>query len=231
MQRKVVARVAHVGGNAHTPGLPCRTQHKIVHSASRHTRPIVTSLFQELTLLGFVGLFLFLVEQSGLLQTLSAAAFGEGWEGLLVVHFHQIHMILFLVMVVYLATVLLLMRVGLRLTRVWRVMEEEAHFRERLMQKYAKERMEAEKKEIMNARAPSSRSLSRKGTMMGKALKSGLTQAAGRGAKKLSAHDSVLYSSACCPRGTATIHSRFSHTAFCLARRSVPPSLHLPCGG
>lgn len=127
-------------------------QHKLVRSTSRHTRRVVASLFQELTLLGFVGLFLYLVEQSGFLQFLSGEVFGEGWEGLLVVHFHQIHMILFLVMLVYLGSVLGLMRTNLRLTREWRTMEHEAAFRERLMKRYAEESREKQERRLSDSR-------------------------------------------------------------------------------
>ena len=49
----------------------------IVEIASKNLRPIIESLFGEMTVLGFLSIITFLVTKFGYIQTLSAKLFGE----------------------------------------------------------------------------------------------------------------------------------------------------------
>lgn len=96
-----------------------------LHHATSHevSAPIVNSLFGELSLLGFIGICLFLVVKTRVLTSLSRALLGDdgGLESLV----EQVHMVLFLVMVLFLGKVLLLVHLATRLTMSWRHAEVE----------------------------------------------------------------------------------------------------------
>lgn len=103
-----------------------KMKHYLIHVTPWHTRPIVDSLFAELTLLGAIGLLFFAIEQAGLLYWLSGIVFGEGHEGELTHVFHEVHMVLFLVMVCFLVGILLLVWRSTRMASRWREMEGES---------------------------------------------------------------------------------------------------------
>jgi len=85
-------------------------------------KPVLNSLFGELTLLGFIGLTLFIVDKIDALQTLSDSLFGE--EGAIGELCESVHMALFLVMVLFLTTVLLLVHIGNSISTQWSIWEE-----------------------------------------------------------------------------------------------------------
>merc|ERR1719387_2021916 len=64
-------------------------------------QPILTSLYSELTLLGFIGLLMFTVFKLDALKELSKHLFGEGEE--IKELGEQVHMVLFGVMALFLA--------------------------------------------------------------------------------------------------------------------------------
>ena len=55
-------------------------KHHLQHHCDRIMRPIVDSLFAEMTVLGFVSLFLFLVNKAGFFHFLGAHLYGNDSE-------------------------------------------------------------------------------------------------------------------------------------------------------
>lgn len=86
-------------------------------------KPILNSLFAELTLLGFIGLLLFLVFRMEAVSELSVELLGE--ESELQELSEVVHMALFLVMVLFLATDLTLVYFGVQAERTWHDLEEQ----------------------------------------------------------------------------------------------------------
>lgn len=85
-------------------------------------KPVLNSLFAELTLLGFIGLSLFLLDKLEAVHVLSEDMFGE--DDAIGEISESVHMALFLVMVIFLATVILLIRIGNQVSRKWQRWEE-----------------------------------------------------------------------------------------------------------
>ena len=54
---------------------------KLLESANEHVKPIVRQMFQELTVLGFLSLFVFLLATTKTLENISSAVFGASEEG------------------------------------------------------------------------------------------------------------------------------------------------------
>ncbi|KAF4666267.1 hypothetical protein FOL47_004169 [Perkinsus chesapeaki] len=88
-------------------------QHMVMKGMSRKHDPelfikLAEAFFRELTILGFVGVVLFIIEQSGVLISL---ADGIGLSHEEILHqFHLVHLVVFLVMVTYVLIVALLTR-------------------------------------------------------------------------------------------------------------------------
>lgn len=84
-------------------------------------QPILTSLYSELTLLGFIGLLMFTIFKAEYLHTISTRIFGEPEE--IQELGEQVHMVLFLVMAIFLAQAVGLARFGESIQRKWHVWE------------------------------------------------------------------------------------------------------------
>ena len=83
-------------------------KHKLLHAADKNTKPIINSLFGEMTVLGFLSLFTFCVTQMGVFERMSTRIFGEeGHEELLEI-FESVHYMLFGIMLFFLTCVLVL---------------------------------------------------------------------------------------------------------------------------
>jgi len=67
----------------------------MIEAADRDTRPIIDSLFGEMTVLGFLSLFTFCLAQTGVFPQISVALFGKGEEGELLEIFEFVHYMLF----------------------------------------------------------------------------------------------------------------------------------------
>lgn len=78
---------------------------------------IVTTLFGELTVLGFIAVFLFFLLKSGFLNLLSEKLYHEDHH--LVELFEEVHFDLFFVMLVFLAQTLLLVNSLMRSINKW----------------------------------------------------------------------------------------------------------------
>lgn len=105
----------------------------IEESTPESLKPILDSLFGELTLLGFIGLILFIASKCEAVQIMSMDIFGE--EEAINELSEGVHMGLFLVMLIFLATVLLLVQFGTEIVARWQGWEDtvlaEALVRER----------------------------------------------------------------------------------------------------
>lgn len=86
----------------------------ILDVASEHVKPIVLQMFQELTILGFLSLFVFLMVVTHLLQDISALIFGHSEEGedYLGELVEMTHYLIFLVMAVNIVQVFVLVNLS-----------------------------------------------------------------------------------------------------------------------
>jgi hypothetical protein len=84
----------------------------ILEAATEHVKPIVRQMFQELTILGFLSLFVFLMDVTHLLQDISGAIFGSSPEGeeYLGELVETTHYLIFLIMAVNILQVFVLVR-------------------------------------------------------------------------------------------------------------------------
>ncbi|KAF4745923.1 hypothetical protein FOZ62_015621 [Perkinsus olseni] len=89
---------------------------------------MMDTLFREIMILGFIGLFVFICTKTGLAKEISKAVIGEaakeGGEDPLAESFESIHMIIFCVMVVFIFQCVTLMLGAERITRRWDVWEQ-----------------------------------------------------------------------------------------------------------
>lgn len=95
----------------------------IEESADKTMRPIIESLFGEMTILGFLSVFTFVLVQSGVFEKLSIALFGHEEEELLVEIFEEVHYALFFIMIIFVSQVLILVSQGKASQRQWKKME------------------------------------------------------------------------------------------------------------
>tara|TARA_B110000208_G_scaffold183541_1_gene236375 strand:+ start:641 stop:1078 length:438 start_codon:yes stop_codon:yes gene_type:complete len=89
--------------------------------------PILKALFAELTLMGFIGLLLFIIAKTPILNLASVQIFGEGDENAtrLQEQFETIHMVIFLVMSVFFFEIVLILAGGNRLTALYDQVQDE----------------------------------------------------------------------------------------------------------
>ena len=96
---------------------------KIEKSISKDTKPIIESLFGEMTILGFLSVCTFFVKKSSLFEMLSTNFFGKEEHELLVEIFEQVHFALFFVMIIFVIQVLVLVNQGMNTEKEWLKME------------------------------------------------------------------------------------------------------------
>lgn len=87
---------------------------KLLESANEHVKPIVRQMFQELTVLGFLSLFVFLLATTKTLENISGAVFGASEEGqdYLGELVEITHYIIFLIMGLNIFQVFMLINIG-----------------------------------------------------------------------------------------------------------------------
>ena len=95
--------------------------HHLKETTPEAFQPILTSLYSELTLLGFIGLLMFTIFKLEILEELSKHLFGEGEE--IKELGEQVHMVLFGVMALFLAQAVALAKFGEFIQRKWHVWE------------------------------------------------------------------------------------------------------------
>lgn len=92
--------------------------------ANHDTKPVITGLFSELTVLGFLSLVTFVVSQINVLEQISGAVFGEGEEreGYLEELLEKIHFLIFAIMVIFIFQSLVLLRITNNQLATWKRM-------------------------------------------------------------------------------------------------------------
>jgi hypothetical protein len=106
-------------------------KHHIEHSADRNMRPIISSLFGEMTVLGFLSIFTFCVTKLGFFEKISTQLFGEEEEEALLETFEFVHYMLFFVMVFFVISVLTLVGGAKKTEKTWSTMDRacrDAHY-------------------------------------------------------------------------------------------------------
>ena len=109
----------------------------VEHSAPTNMKPIIGSLFGELTVLGFLSIFTFCVTKLGFFEQLSVQIFGHEEEEELLEMFESVHYMLFFVMVFFVIGVLGLVRRAKDVERKWRMMNRACQNSEYMNQVYA----------------------------------------------------------------------------------------------
>ena len=94
------------------------THEHLLEHTSETMRPIIVGLFGELTLLGFIGLTLFILFKMSWPHELSEYLYGDG--EVIPELGESVHMVLFLVMVIFLAQAVYLARLGDRVLNKWK---------------------------------------------------------------------------------------------------------------
>ena len=119
-------------------------------------KPILKALFAELTLMGFIGLLLFIIGKTPILKIFSGYIFGPGDENAdkLTEQFETIHMAIFLVMSVFFVEIVVILQGGTRLTQLFDLVQEEIVDFNRA--KAAEVRSERRSPELRAAAAPAS---------------------------------------------------------------------------
>jgi Ca2+-binding EF-hand superfamily protein len=95
----------------------------LFHRTSESMRPILTSMFSELTTLGFISVTLFVIFTIPWMETLSESIYGEEEGSELDELSETVHMVLFLVMVLFLAQAIGLVALGNSIQKQWRLWE------------------------------------------------------------------------------------------------------------
>jgi len=92
---------------------------------SEKMKPVVEVLFSEMTVLGFLSLITFCISKMGVLSEISQAVFYDmkDGEGLLEELLESVHYDLFLVMVLFIAQTLALIRLGTQSEKEWQEMD------------------------------------------------------------------------------------------------------------
>lgn len=104
----------------------------IEESADRNMRPIIASLFGEMTVLGFLSIFTFCVTKLGFFETISTKVFGEEEEEELLETFEFVHYMLFFVMVFFVISVLTLVAGAENTEVMWSKMDKACRDRDYL---------------------------------------------------------------------------------------------------
>lgn len=94
----------------------------LLERTSENMLPIMNSLFGELTLLGFIGLSLYLVFQTKCIMSLLERTFPNDEKGI-EERGEQVHMALFMIMVIFLAQAVAMARMGEATQRKWKAWE------------------------------------------------------------------------------------------------------------
>ena len=94
----------------------------IEEEVSPELKPMLASLFGELTVLGFIGIVLFFTFKLQIIQDLNETLYDE--ENAINEMSETVHMALFLVMIIFLGTDLLLIRAGSFVEAGWRKQRE-----------------------------------------------------------------------------------------------------------
>lgn len=107
---------------------------EIIEKCPKEMKPMIDSLFGEMTILGFLSLVTFMFSSAGILTQISTLVFGEGEEESkrLQELLENIHFLIFFVMILFICLVLLLLRMGTKVVNEWHVMNGDVQNRSTL---------------------------------------------------------------------------------------------------
>mmetsp|Transcript_22292 Transcript_22292/g.55923 ORF Transcript_22292/g.55923 Transcript_22292/m.55923 type:complete len:689 (-) Transcript_22292:930-2996(-) len=97
---------------------------KIEESTEEELEPIVTHMWQELTILGFLSLLSFIAVKVGLIDKIAEQLYPEAEKEELKETVENVHMALFLVMVVFIVEVVMLLNLAKVFSREWKAIEK-----------------------------------------------------------------------------------------------------------
>ncbi|OQR89493.1 hypothetical protein ACHHYP_06257 [Achlya hypogyna] len=97
-------------------------------STEETNMPFISTIFSELTTLGFIGSVLFVVSKSGYLEKASVTLFGEGKKLELQETVEMLHMALFLFVVIFLLLCIALLKLGVGVQNEWREFERRSPY-------------------------------------------------------------------------------------------------------
>lgn len=100
------------------------TKEELEERANRNLRPIIDKLFGELTVLGFLSMFTFVITKAGYFAALSELFFGEREELLEIFEF--VHFTIFFVMVAFVLQVLVIVSEAMETESEWMKMDKMA---------------------------------------------------------------------------------------------------------
>jgi len=90
---------------------------RLDESVSETMKPVLATFFAEMTLLGFIGLVFFFINKLEMLNGLSETLFGE--EEALNEMFEMVHMVLFLVMMIFLTQIVFQLKFATTMEKDW----------------------------------------------------------------------------------------------------------------
>lgn len=98
-----------------------KAKHLILHIVPKHLAAIVDSVLMEMTNTGLISIVLYLLESSKVLNDLSYSIFDD--EYFLPHVFHEVHIMIFLVMMIYFLLVFCLVIIAVQLGKTWHHLE------------------------------------------------------------------------------------------------------------
>jgi len=99
-----------------------KLKHHVEHTLPHHMLPVISALFGELTVLGFIALYTYFMLQTGVLPEISTWVYHD--ESELVEQFESVHFTLFFVMVTFLVQAYMLLGAAMRAERRYSEIEE-----------------------------------------------------------------------------------------------------------
>lgn len=99
----------------------------LMHHSPRDMIPIINSLFGEMTILGFLNLIMYCIHSAGILEKISADIIGnqnEEARGYITELFEKVHYLVFMIMVLFIAKCLFLLRLGTNTVKEWKEMNK-----------------------------------------------------------------------------------------------------------
>ena len=99
-----------------------KLKHHVEHELPHHMLPVISALFGELTVLGFIALYTYFMLQTGVLPEISEWVYHD--EEQLVEQFESVHFTLFFVMVTFLVQAYLLLCAAMRLEQRYGEIED-----------------------------------------------------------------------------------------------------------
>lgn len=103
-------------------------------SASRNMKPMISSLFGEMTILGFLNLVMYIIHTGGGLEKISGKLFGHTAEGIgyLTELFETVHYLLFMIMCLFIFKVLYLLHIATNTIQEWKELNRDVQNKQKV---------------------------------------------------------------------------------------------------